>query len=144
MKGTPDRPIAIDQHIDCTPLPPLADSLIALPALIRGVTWVAESAGKTCSESPCGPTVATTLGIVLIVVGALYGASAVHGFHKVEECRQVTRDSSIASMATWRHAGSSKQARRLHRGNRHRSPSCLESTPLARTAFSSRRPGRSC
>lgn len=66
--------------------PPIADTVIGLPILALGIAGSATARHSQNAVVPEGPINATA-----ILVGALYGFSAVHGYGAVHRCRAARR-----------------------------------------------------
>ena len=95
MKSAPDRPIAVDQEIDCTSYPgaPIADAAIAAPALAFGLVNVIGNAGKSCPTNDiCGPAFGVAIGATLLATSLVYGLSSVNGFSKARRCQEAIDD----------------------------------------------------
>jgi hypothetical protein len=90
LRGPPARPISVEQPVKCeTPAAPVLDMIVAVPALTAGAVMVAQNAGQTCEDAPCGPKMAVGFGAALIALGIVYGVSSTQGFRKLRECREV-------------------------------------------------------
>ncbi len=92
MRRPPERPIAADQPIRCTAAPaaPLVDAVLAVPALAGGVTLLANGGAGHCGYSgPCLTTAEVGLGVILVLAGGMYAASALHGFQSANQCSEV-------------------------------------------------------
>ncbi len=96
LRGPPPRPVASDPLVRCdtSRLAPVLDTVMAFPLLVGGVAAFGYTAGCRHDPSqfdfcptPKGPAVAASLGVV--AVGGLFLWSAIRGFNKTGECREI-------------------------------------------------------
>ncbi len=87
IRGPPPRPIRPDAPIRCNTsrVAPVLDSLMAVPLLVGGVLAFAAvtTSGPTDKASPAAASLGTA------AIGGLFVWSAIRGFNKTGECREV-------------------------------------------------------